>query len=53
MAFFKKVTSEAPEGAAQNAVIMGRKTWESIPAKFRPLPGRLNVVLTRSPDELR
>lgn len=36
-----------------NAVVMGRKTWESIPEKFRPLPGRLNIVLTRSsPDSL-
>ncbi|EXJ93066.1 hypothetical protein A1O3_01622 [Capronia epimyces CBS 606.96] len=31
-----------------NAVIMGRKTWESIPPKFRPLAGRLNLVITRS-----
>jgi dihydrofolate reductase len=28
-------------------VVMGRKTWESIPAKYRPLPGRTNVVMTR------
>jgi dihydrofolate reductase len=28
-------------------VIMGRKTWDSIPAKFRPLPGRPNIVVTR------
>lgn len=32
-----------------NAVIMGRKTWDSLPAKFRPLPNRINVVLTKSP----
>lgn len=31
----------------ENAVIMGRKTWDSIPEKFRPLPGRRNYVLTR------
>ena len=32
-----------------HAVIMGRKTWDSLPAKFRPLPGRRNLVLTRNP----
>ncbi len=42
---FKEVTT-APYGAAQNVVMMGRKTWESIPEKFRPLPLRLNVVIT-------
>jgi dihydrofolate reductase len=31
-------------------VIMGRRTWDSLPPRFRPLPGRRNVVLTRSPD---
>jgi dihydrofolate reductase len=30
-----------------HAVIMGRKTWESLPERFRPLPGRLNIVVTR------
>jgi len=50
MAFFRKLTTKVPESAppgALNALIMGRKTWESIPSKFRPLTGRLNVVITR------
>jgi dihydrofolate reductase len=42
MAHFKRTTMGAP-------VVMGRKTWDSIPPKFRPLPGRQNVVLTRQP----
>ncbi len=41
MAHFKRTTLGCP-------VIMGRKTWDSLPPRFRPLPGRLNVVLTRS-----
>lgn len=32
-----------------HAVIMGRKTWESLPERFRPLPGRRNLVVTRNP----
>ncbi|MDA8519977.1 dihydrofolate reductase [Acidovorax sp. NCPPB 4044] len=32
------------------AVVMGRKTWESLPERFRPLPGRTNVVVTRQAD---
>jgi dihydrofolate reductase/thymidylate synthase len=43
--------SEDEKGRLLNTVIMGRKTWESIPAKFRPLPGRINIVLTRQADE--
>jgi dihydrofolate reductase len=31
-------------------VVMGRRTWESLPDGFRPLPGRGNVVVTRNPD---
>ncbi|CAD7702715.1 unnamed protein product [Ostreobium quekettii] len=47
MAHFKRLTQTPPEAGKINAVVMGRRTWESIPAKFRPLPGRLNVVLSR------
>jgi dihydrofolate reductase len=51
MAFFRSVTtsvstSESVE-SRRNAVIMGRETWESIPGRFRPLKGRVNVVVTR------
>lgn len=34
-----------------HAVLMGRKTWESLPERFRPLPGRFNLILTRTPFE--
>ena len=33
-----------------HTVVMGRPTWESLPAKVRPLPGRRNVVVTRQAD---
>lgn len=46
--FFKELTMTTSDPEKKNAVIMGRKTWESIPPQFRPLPGRLNVILTRS-----
>ena len=46
--FFKELTMTTSDPGKKNAVVMGRKTWESIPPKYRPLPGRLNVVLTRS-----
>jgi dihydrofolate reductase len=33
-----------------HTVVMGRRTWESLPAKVRPLPGRRNLVVTRQTD---
>ncbi|KAF8168122.1 dihydrofolate reductase-like domain-containing protein [Crassisporium funariophilum] len=47
MKYFAQVTTRAPEGG-QNAVIMGRNTWESIPKKHRPLSKRLNIVISRN-----
>jgi len=47
MNYFKTLTSQTRDSQRQNAVIMGRKTWESIPAKFRPLKDRINIVLSR------
>lgn len=49
MEFFKAITTTALPNKV-NAVIMGRKTYESIPVKFRPLAGRDNVILSRNPD---
>lgn len=42
MKHFRAVTSA-------KTVVMGRKTWDSIPERFRPLPNRRNVILTRNP----
>ncbi|CRH69692.1 Dihydrofolate reductase [Chlamydia trachomatis] len=41
--YFKAMTISCP-------VIMGRGTWDSMPEKFRPLPGRENIVVSRNPD---
>ena len=43
LAHFKRTTLSHP-------VIMGRRTWDSIPPRFRPLPGRRNIVVTRQAD---
>jgi dihydrofolate reductase len=42
LALFKRLTTGG-------TVVMGRRTWESLPERFRPLPGRANVVLTSDP----
>lgn len=43
LAHFRQATLGSP-------VIMGRKTWDSLPPRFRPLPGRRNIVVTRQAD---
>ncbi|MGW6918512.1 dihydrofolate reductase [Kitasatospora sp. NPDC054939] len=43
LAHFKAVTLGHP-------VVMGRRTWDSLPPRFRPLPGRRNIVVTRNPQ---
>ncbi|HST71466.1 MULTISPECIES: dihydrofolate reductase [Kocuria] len=45
MAFFRRTTTGHP-------VIMGRRTWESFPERFRPLPGRTNIVVTSAPERV-
>ena len=48
--FFQTTTRNTEDERAQNAVIMGRKTWESIPAKYRPLRDRWNIVVSRNAE---
>lgn len=40
---FRAITGNDP-------VVMGRRTWESLPERYRPLPGRDNIVVTRRRD---
>lgn len=54
MAYFARVTKRTLDSLsldARNSVIMGRKTWTSIPEKFRPLKDRLNMVVSRTIPE--
>ncbi len=41
LAFFRDLTMG-------HAVVMGRRTWDSLPERYRPLPGRRNIVITRN-----
>ncbi|KAJ1967439.1 dihydrofolate reductase [Dispira parvispora] len=56
MKFFRQVTTQVPPSLDveyTNAVIMGRKTWESIPQTFRPLKNRVNIIVSRNRDLLQ
>jgi dihydrofolate reductase len=45
---FRQITVDTDALNKPNAVVMGRTTWESLPEKFRPLPKRVNIVLTKN-----
>jgi len=48
MRYFKKLSTETSNKKKKNVVIMGRKTYESIPEKFRPLEDRINIILSKT-----
>jgi dihydrofolate reductase/thymidylate synthase len=51
MTHFKTITTPSDQSGANNSVvIMGRKTWDSIPDKFKPLSNRINIVLSNDAD---
>ncbi|KAJ1728709.1 dihydrofolate reductase [Coemansia biformis] len=61
MAYFSRVTTTVADDEkiphddgrpTVNACIMGRRTWEELPPRFRPLAGRYNIVITRNRDLL-
>ena len=50
--FSKKTSGDYGANIKKNAVIMGRNTWESLPKKYKPLPNRFNIVLTKNVQRL-
>lgn len=52
MQYFERMTTLVDREGTQNAVIMGRNTWVSIPDKYKPLKGRLNVVISKTLDSV-
>tara|TARA_B100001094_G_C17974909_1_gene692291 strand:- start:61 stop:705 length:645 start_codon:yes stop_codon:yes gene_type:complete len=53
MKLFRKITTNTDGGEQKkNIVIMGRTTWESIPEKFRPLPNRINIILSTTMNKI-
>ncbi|XP_011253678.1 dihydrofolate reductase isoform X2 [Camponotus floridanus] len=46
MAFFTRMTTDTKDKDKKNIVLMGRRTWDCIPEKYKPLENRINMVLT-------
>uniref|UniRef100_A0A2H1W3Q6 dihydrofolate reductase n=1 Tax=Spodoptera frugiperda TaxID=7108 RepID=A0A2H1W3Q6_SPOFR len=53
MAYFTTMTTKVKDSTKVNAVIMGRRTWDCIPNKYRPLSDRVNIVVTRNVDAVK
>ena len=48
MAYFHRMTRTTVDRRLENALLMGRRTWESIPPQERPFPGRVSIVLSQT-----
>lgn len=53
MTYFTEMTKNTVDATKKNVVIMGRRTWDSIPPKFKPLSNRINFILSRSNLDVR
>ena len=51
LSYFKKVTTHTNTILLKNIVIMGRKTWDSLPTSVKPLPDRINIILSKTISE--
>ncbi|KAL4721336.1 hypothetical protein ACJJTC_008783 [Scirpophaga incertulas] len=53
MAYFTTMTKAVKDPSKVNAVLMGRVTWDCIPLKYRPLCGRVNIVITHHVENVK
>lgn len=53
MEYFTRMTSITNDKSKKNIVIMGRRTWESIPPKYKPLENRINFILSSTQLDLK
>lgn len=53
MQYFSRMTTQTSDPNKKNVVIMGRKTWDSVPAKFKPFKDRINFILSRQNLDLK